>query len=99
MYKEFCNGIFAVSKSENRFSSMTIDQAHKQNVFIKGVGGAARLLAQDRDGALWWLEIKGPKVVRLLNEYETFNHISPEIDLDKHHEDYPAFQKKNYSYK
>ena len=53
MYKEFCNGIFAVSKSENPFSSMTIDQAHKQNVFIKGVGGAARLLAQDRDGALW----------------------------------------------
>ena len=38
-------------------------------------------------------------MVRLLNEYETFNHISPEIDLDKHHEDYPAFQKKNYSYK
>ena len=50
---------------------MAIDQAHEQNnSAIKGVGGAVRLLSQDRDEAIWRLEITGPRVVRLLNKYE-----------------------------
>ena len=68
--KEFCNGNFAISKSENPFS-VAIDQALEQNnAVIKGVGGAVRLLSQYRDAALRRLEIAGPEVVGLLNEYE-----------------------------
>ena len=67
-------GIFAISKSENSFVcffSLAIDQSHQQNnVVIKGVGGAGGLLSQYRDAALQRLEIAGPEVVGLLNEYE-----------------------------
>ena len=30
VYKEFCNGHFVISKTENPFSSIAIDQAHEQ---------------------------------------------------------------------
>ena len=70
IYKEFCNGDFDISKSENPFS-VAIDQALEQNnVVIKGVGGAVGLLSQYRDAALRRLQIAGPEVVGLLNEYE-----------------------------
>ena len=29
VYKEFCNGHFVISKTENLFSSIAIDQTHK----------------------------------------------------------------------
>ena len=45
------------------------------------------------DAALRRWEIAGPEVVRLLNEYEKCHHIGPEIYIEKHHEDYSAFQK------
>ena len=45
VYKESCNGYFVVSKAENPFSSIAIDQAHKQNnAIIKRVGGTVGLL-------------------------------------------------------
>ena len=45
------------------------------------------------DAALRQWKIAGPEVVRLPNKYEKCHSISPEIDIGKHHEDYPAFQK------
>ena len=96
VYKEFCNGHFVISKTENPFSSIAIDQAHTQNnAVIKGVTGAVGLLSQDIDAALRRWEIAGPDVVRLLNKYEKCHRIGPEIDIGKHHEGhhYPAFQK------
>ena len=94
VYKEFCNGHFVISKTENPFSSIAIDQAHEQNnAVIKGAGGAVGLISQDMDAALRRWEIADPEVVRLLNEYEKCHRIGPEIDIGKHHEDYPAFQK------
>ena len=57
------------------------------------MGGAVGLHSQDMDEALQQWEISDPEAVRLLNEYEKFHHIGPEIDTVKHHEDYPAFQK------
>ena len=51
--KEFCNGHFVISKTENQFSSIAIDQTHKQNnAVIKGVGGAVGLLSQDMDAVV-----------------------------------------------
>ena len=92
-YKEFCNGYFVISKTENLVSSIAINQAHKQNnAVIKGVGGAVRLFSQDMDLALQRWEIAGPEVVRLLNEYQKY-HIGPEIYISKHHEDYLHFIK------
>ena len=42
--KEFCNEYFVISKTENPFSSIAIDQGHRQNNgVIKGVGGAVGL--------------------------------------------------------
>ena len=53
------------------FFSLAIDQSHQQNnAVLKGVGGAGGLLSQYRDAALQRLEIAGPEVVGLLNEYE-----------------------------
>ena len=46
VYEESCNGYFVVSKTENPFSSIAIDQAHKQNnAIIKRVGGTVGLLS------------------------------------------------------
>ena len=45
------------------------------------------------DTALRRWEIAGPELVRLLNEYEKCHCVGPEIDIGKHHEDCPAFQK------
>ena len=46
-------GIFGISKSENSFFYIAIDQAHQQNnAVVKGVGGAVGLLSQYRNAAL-----------------------------------------------
>ena len=50
---EFCNGHFVISKTENQFPSIAIDQTHKQNnAVIKGVGGAVGFLSQDMDAVV-----------------------------------------------
>ena len=52
--KEFCNGNFVTSKTENPFSSIAIDQTHEQNkIDIKRVGGASGLLSHDMDATVW----------------------------------------------
>ena len=92
--KKFCNQYFSISKIGNPLFSIALGQAHEQNnAVVKGVGGAVGLHSQDMDEALQQWEISDPEAVRLLNEYEKFHHIGPEIDTVKHHEDYPAFQK------
>ena len=71
VFKEFCNGNFVISRTENSFSSIAIDQAHEQhNAVLKEVGSAVGLLSQYMDAALWRWEIADLEVVALLNEYE-----------------------------
>ena len=92
VYKEFCNEHFVISKTGDAFSSIALDQAHRQNnVVLKATGGAAGLLTQDIDAALRPWEIVCREVVRLLSEYEKCHNIGPEIDNGKRHGDYPAF--------
>ena len=63
-------GIFAISKSENSFSYIAIDQTNQQNnAVVKGVGGAVGLLSQYKNAALRRLEIADPEMVGLLYEY------------------------------
>ena len=97
VYKEFINEHFPIRKIENPFSSIAIDQTHEQNNAVtKEVGGAVRLVSQNMDTALRRSEISGSRVVRLLNEYEKCHHIGPEVDIGKHHEDYPAISKNAF---
>ena len=94
VYKEFCNEHFVISKTGDAFSSIALDQAHRQNnAVLKATGGAAGLLTQDIDAALRPWEIVCREVVRLLSEYEKCHNIGPEIDNGKRHGDYPAFHE------
>ena len=65
VYKEICTEHFVISKAENPFSSIAVNQAHEQNnAIIKRVGGAVWLLSQDGKAALRQWKIAGPEVVR-----------------------------------
>ena len=94
VYKESCNEHFVLSETGDAFSSIALDQAHRQNnAVLKATGGAAGLLTQDIDAALRRWEIVCREVVRLLHEYEKCHNIGLEIDTGKRHEDYPAFHE------
>ena len=65
VYKEIGNGHFVISKTENPFSSIGINQTHEQNnAIIKGVGGVVWLLTQDENATLRQWKTAGPEVVR-----------------------------------
>ena len=55
------SGYFVISKTQNQFSSIAIDQAHEQNnAVLKGAGGAVGLLFKDMDAILRRWETAGP---------------------------------------
>ena len=67
---QFNKGNFVVNKTGRVFSSMAIDQAHKQNnAAVKSDGGAVGL-TQNPEALRRWM-VAGPELVRLTTEFET----------------------------
>ena len=63
------NGHWVIHKTTNRFSSISIDQAHEQNnATVKGSGGAVGL-TENPSAFRKWI-ISGPEQARLLKEFE-----------------------------
>lgn len=92
IYGKFVSGFFTVAKSQRKFSSIAIDQAHEQlNAVIKGDGGAVGLTSSDISLSRW--TVAGPEIVRILKEFEGNNHFSSSGDV-QHHEQSPAFQRR-----
>ena len=70
--KEFQMGNFAVHKSGQEYSAMSIDQAHEQaNAVVKGDGGAIGL-TEDPSALRRWM-VAGPEVSHLVSQYEARN--------------------------
>ena len=86
IHKEFEErGHWVVPKTSNRFSSITIDQAHEQNNdLVKGSGGAVGLT--DNPSAFKKWVIAGPEQARLVKESEQ-QYISEESNKQQHHEE------------
>ena len=83
VYEEFMEGKFVVKKSNRKFSSIALDQAHEQmNKVVKGDGGAIGLFDNDHSLKRWLLS--GPEMARLITEFEEI--WSVEEDSMLHHE-------------
>jgi hypothetical protein len=60
---------WVISKTQNRFSAMPVDQAHEQNnALVKGSGGAIGLTENPSASRKW--VIAGPEQARLIVEFE-----------------------------
>ena len=67
--KEQLSKFWVIQKSERKFSSIPIDQAHEQNnALVKGSGGAVGLTENPEAFARWM--VSGPEQARLLKEFE-----------------------------
>lgn len=91
IYAQFVDGHFSVSKSNRKFSCISIDQAHEQlNAAIKGDGGAIGLTENESALARW--VTAGPEIVCTLLQFEGQQQ-SNHHDI-KHHEQTPFFQRR-----
>ena len=62
-------GHWVLSKTNNLFSSIPVDQAHEQqNAYVKGTGGCIGLTENPVAFRRWMLS--GPELARLLNQFE-----------------------------
>ena len=93
---EFENqGHWVLSKTNNKFSAMPIDQAHEQeNAYVKGSGGCVGLTENPTAFRRWMLS--GPELARLQRQFE--EEYLPETDPDnprnfQNHEQGCAAQK------
>ncbi|EDO43913.1 predicted protein [Nematostella vectensis] len=91
--KAFTQGFFTVNKTNRRFSSIAVDQAHEQNnAVVKGDGGAVGLT--ENAGALRRWMLSGPEMARLINEFErTLMGTESNSEMRKHHEDEVSYQR------
>ena len=72
-------GHWVLSKTNNKFSTIPIDQAHEQeNAYVKGSGGCIGLTENPTAFQRWMLS--GPEMARLQNEFE--NEYLPYADSD-----------------
>ena len=95
---EFMAGLWTVSKTSNKFSSIAIDQAHEMNNrSLKGLGGALGLF-HNQGGLAQWLIVM-PELSGILSE---FGSIFPKTDTEDdepnffHHEMTLSYQKNVY---
>ena len=90
--REFSNGKFCVQRSVNKFSAISLDQAHEQmNDKLKGDGGMIGL-TENSNGLRRWM-VSGPEVARIVQEFEDTADEEPTGDK-AHHEDSAAFNKR-----
>ena len=81
--KEQLKSSWVVQKTQKKFSSMPIDQAHEQsNEHVKGSGGAVGLTENPSAFRRWM--VAGPEQARLLAEFE--GHILKADTADQQHE-------------
>ena len=67
--KKFNAGNFTIQTTKRVFSSISIDQAHKQNnADIRGDGGAVGL-TDSPSAPMRWM-VAGPEVARLIGDFE-----------------------------
>lgn len=67
-----------VRKSQHAFSAIALDQAHEQNnAMIKGDGGAIGLTTNPAALNRWI--ILGPKIARLIDEFQTSNEKNTDL--------------------
>ena len=91
VYKEFCQGKFLINKSGKPFSSMGIDQVHKQNSkLVKTDGGASDLL-NDNAALLKWT-VTGPEITEMVRSFRCND--SEDMEIPHHHKDTDAFEKQ-----
>ncbi len=88
---------WVVSKTNNRFSTIPVDQAHEQeNAYVKGSGGCIGLTENPVAFRRWMLT--GPELVRLKQQFEDEyfpdNGDSEHFQNFQHHEEGFAAQKK-----
>jgi len=89
--RKFREGSFTVQKTKKIFSSIPIDQAHKQNnACIKRDGGAVGLT--DNPAAFRRWVIAGPEVARDIEELQDGNQHSGRQDNMRHHDQTPSVQ-------
>lgn len=85
-----------IQKTEKKFSSIPIDQAHEQNnAIVKGSGGAVGLTENPVAFTRWM--VAGPEMARLLKEFETGFIMDEDHDNEVnylHHEQGLATQKR-----
>ena len=96
IYREFSSGFFVVNKTSNRFSGISIDQAHEQNnSIVKGEGGAIGLT--ENESALKRWTLSGPELCRVLNEFELTFKLSENVKLFQSHHEETKFAQTKFS--
>jgi hypothetical protein len=95
VYQEFMQGNFTVTKTNRAFSSMGVDQGHKQNNKIIKVDGGAIGILDNETTLMKWM-IGGPEIARLVNEFMGGNEADAEETKQSipHHEDSDSFKKR-----
>ena len=79
LYNCFSDGLFALQKSNKKFSLMGIEQAHEQNnAVIKSMGGATSVLDKDDESGLARWELCLHELFQITNEFES----TPDVELD-----------------
>lgn len=90
--EEFKRGNWTITRSNRRFSSLPIDQAHEQaNKRVKGVGGIIGL-TENRDLLERWI-MTGPEISRVVEEFTGENDKDDEEELPHHEEGYASQQR------
>ena len=85
--KDQLRSCWVVSKSQKKYSSMPIDQAHEQNnKLVKGSGGAVGLTDNLSTFHRWM--VAGPKQARILTEFENQLLESKEHSYQQHEHSY-----------
>ena len=89
--EEFEAGHFTITRSNHRFSSIPIDQAHEQaNKRVKGVGGVIGLTENPAMLERW--VVTGPEISRVV---EQFTDVDDDYDQElPHHEEGGASQQR-----
>ena len=83
VFEDFSEGNFVISKTERRFSSIPVDQAHEQeNKIVKSTGGF-KGLTENPSALKRWM-VTGPELARILKEFDDQYHISGDDDDDVH---------------
>jgi len=93
LVEEFARGNFVVTKSQNRFSAIAMDQNHEQcNATLKGRGGTLGLFQKD-EALRRWL-VTRPKLLELTRDFHEEVGISNDKLSWLHHEEGKSFQDR-----
>ena len=89
IFEEFQIGNWTITRSNRRFSSFPIDQAHEHaNKKVKGVGGIIGL-TENRDMLERWI-VTGPEISRVVEDFTGANDNDDDNELPHHEEGYAS---------